>query len=149
MRATKTVKKLSIKIKSAVLNALVAVIGALSFSLTILENSEFPISVILAIAFISTLLFGWLFSNWYKITPGEKFQLKPYIATTVISFPSALLSGVLFMGMGIFISSGSINISVVFTTGIVGGLIAAVFTLPISLLFGVALGWYLVNGQKL
>ncbi|WP_226986422.1 glutaredoxin [Saccharophagus degradans] len=104
--------------------------------------------VLTGIAFITASIFGWFFSGWYKLIPGERFQYEPYVATVIISFPSALTSGLLYMG-AMAISSGSIPILEAIMAGTIGGLMGAVFVLPISLILGAALGRYLINGQKL
>ncbi|UTA48151.1 glutaredoxin [Simiduia sp. 21SJ11W-1] len=140
--------ELNLKIKSSVLNALVAVVGVLSLSYTLLENLEGATVVLTGFSFLSAMIFGWLFSGWYKLIPGEKFQFEPYVVTVLVSFPSALVSGLLYMGV-MALSSGSIPISEVLMAGILGGFIGAVFVLPISIILGVILGWYLVHGQKL
>ncbi|XZZ60550.1 glutaredoxin [Microbulbifer sp. SSSA002] len=135
------------------MNALLAVIAVLSiFSFTVLKYADKTSPKLLTIVFISTLIFGWIFSDWYKIIPGKKSKYKPYLATTVISFPAALMSGIIYMGITYIIRSNTnlnlIPISEAAFISIMGGLIAAVFALPISLLLGAVLGWYLVNSQK-
>ncbi|ABD79727.1 hypothetical protein Sde_0463 [Saccharophagus degradans 2-40] len=138
----------NLKVKSSVLNALLAAVGVLSLSFTILENLENAMVVLTGIAFITASIFGWFFSGWYKLIPGERFQYEPYVATVIISFPSALTSGLLYMG-AMAISSGSIPILEAIMAGTIGGLMGAVFVLPISIILGAALGRYLINGQKL
>lgn len=139
--------ELNLKIKSSIFNALVAVVCVISLSITILEELIHAILMLTSIAFFAAFLFGWLLSDWYRLIPGESFQYEPYVATVIISFPSALVSGVLYIGA--MSLSSSISISEVLMVGALGGFMGAVFALPISLTLGMVLGWYLVNDQKL
>lgn len=135
-----------LRFKSAILNSLIAAVAVLSFFSFMGDGQALIMLLLIAVASISAFFFGWLFAGWYEVMPGERFLYEPYVVTTVISFPSAMVSGVAY---ALYMSSelSWFYASDVISTGVIGGFIAAIYVLPVSLILGALLGWYLLKGQ--
>jgi len=134
--------RIDLRLKSALSNALLSVVCITALVVTVFEYLDKALAVLYFLAVLNALLFGWLLSGWYKSIPNEKWLFEPYIASAVISFPSAISTGLLYMSL-MALESGRIPLSEVISAGTIGGLFAAVFVLPITLTIGAILGWYL------
>jgi hypothetical protein len=136
--------RIDLKIKSALANALLSVFCITALVFTVFEYLDKALVVLYIFGVLTALLFGWLLSGWYRSIPNEKWLFEPYVASVVISFPSAISTGLLYMSL-IALESGRIPLSEVISAGIIGGLFAAVFVMPITLTIGAILGWCLTR----
>ena len=137
--------KIELRIKSAIANSVLAVVCITTLSFTVLEYLDKALISLYAFGVLTSLIFGWLLSGWYITIPNERWLIEPYIASTVISFPAAISTGLLYMAL-MAIESGRIPLSEMIPAGIIGGVFSAVFVLPITLVLGGILGWFLKNG---
>jgi hypothetical protein len=137
-----SMNRIDLKIKSALANAMLSVLCITALIFTVFEYLDKALVVLYILGFLTALLFGWLFSGWYKSIPNEKWLFEPYVASVVICFPSAISTGLLYMSL-MAMDSGRIPLSEIISAGIIGGIFAAVFVLPITITIGAILGWYL------
>jgi len=139
---------LELKVKSALLNVLVAALSIVVLVFFVLGGLKELVLFLLFWGTISTFLFGWLLSGWYIQIPNEKWLIEPYLATTVISVPSAICTGLIYMSY-IALDSHELAWSEVAFSGVFGGMVAVVYSLPISLICGLLIGLYFKRAQKL
>ena len=144
----KQMSDLEFKIKSVLFNVLFAILSIIVLAFYTLGTFEKAFLFVLFWGAVSTIIFAWIFSDWYKNIPNEKLLIEPYIASAVISFPSAICTGLIYMSF-MALDSNALTLSEVVFAGVLGGLLAATYSLPISLVCGLFLGLYFKGVQKL
>jgi hypothetical protein len=96
-------------------------------------------------AVICACYFGWVLGSWYVPIKDERWFFEPYVVTPIISLLSAVVSGLLFISLTEVTASAQnmFNLGSVLGGGILIGLYAFVFTLPVTAIVGIAVALYL------
>ena len=105
------------------------------------------------VGMVSAFLISWYWSGFYEYMPDEKFLIEPYLATVLVSLPSAMITLFsMFLFSHMEDENKILSRDFDFINSIAGsiflGFYGAFIMSPVSLIAGSFLGWYLIRKQK-
>ena len=135
----------NIKVCSSIFHGALAGIVVLALLVLISYGYTLELLILWGASVVCGAYFGWVLGSWYIPIKGERWFFEPYIVTPIISLLSAVASGLLFMFVTEASSSAQnmFNLGSVFGGGIFIGIYAFILTLPITVIVGVAVAFYL------